>query len=77
MNKIALMSAMAMMNEAVSAQGKVLIVEDADAFKPEPIMISSHGYDFIDKVEIDEHGRRLTRKPNAGFKLGSYRFKSR
>lgn len=26
----------------------------------------------FDKVEYDENGRRLSHKPNSGFKLGSY-----
>jgi len=30
-----------------------------------------------EKQEMDENGRRLTRKPNRGFKLGSYNSKHR
>jgi len=29
----------------------------------------------IEKIEYDENGRRLSHKPNKGFKLGSYKFK--
>lgn len=32
---------------------------------------------FQDKIELDENGRRLSRKPNKGFKLGSYKYKSK
>jgi len=31
----------------------------------------------IEKIEYDENGRRLSRKPNKGFKLGSYKFKTK
>ncbi len=46
-------------------------------FEPEPIPITNPlAYGEFDKIEIDENGRQLKNKPNKGFKLGSYKFKS-
>lgn len=35
------------------------------------------GAELYQKIEYDENGRRLSRKPNKGLTLGSYKFKSK